>query len=217
MIKPSRTFLLFLLVWGGGLPVYTHAATAPIILVLGDSLSAAYGIDADAGWVSLLQRRLRAQGYPHRVVNASVSGETTSGGRRRLPELMRAHTPALVIVELGANDGLRGLPLHEIRRNLAAILAAVSAGDAHAVMLPMQLPPNYGPEYTAGFNGLFAALAATLPHVTLAPFFLADVALEPTLMQSDGLHPTAAAQPRMLDAVWPSIEPQLVQLHARQP
>lgn len=185
--------------------------------MLGDSLSAAYGIDADAGWVSLLQRRLRAQGYPHRVVNASVSGETTSGGRRRLPELMRAHAPMLVIVELGANDGLRGLPLREIRRNLAAILATVSAGDARAVVLPMQLPPNYGPEYTAGFNALFAALAATLPHVTLAPFFLADVALEPALMQSDGLHPTAAAQPRMLDAVWPSIEPQLVQLHARQP
>jgi acyl-CoA thioesterase-1 len=209
MIKPSRTLLFFLLLWGSGQPVYTHAAAAPIILVLGDSLSAAYGIDPDAGWVSLLARRLRAEGYPHRVVNASVSGETTSGGRRRLPELMQAHAPALVIVELGANDGLRGLPLPEINRNLVDILSTAADAGARAVVLPMQLPPNYGPEYTAGFNALFVQLEKTVPQVTLAPFFLADVALEPALMQSDGLHPTAAAQPRMLDAVWPSIETQL--------
>jgi acyl-CoA thioesterase-1 len=181
-------------------------AAAPVILVMGDSLSAGYGIDARAGWVQLLGQRLRTQGYPHAVVNASISGETTAGGRTRLPAALARHHPAVVILELGANDGLRGLALRETRANLAAMIAAAQKAGAQVLLVGMHLPPNYGPEFTAKFRALFDELVRE-HRVAYAPFLLEGVALTPGLMQADGLHPRAAAQPRMLDNVWPYLEP----------
>ncbi len=185
---------------------FPASATPPRLLLLGDSLSAAYGIDVRDGWVNLLAQKLKAAGYPHRVINASISGETTSGGRRRLPELLSTLRPVVVIIELGANDGLRGMPLVEIEKNLHAMVAAVAASGGRTVLLPMEMPPNYGPDYANGFRDLYSKVAVQFADTVVTPFFLRAVMLEPALLQADGLHPTAAAQPRMLDAVWPAIE-----------
>jgi acyl-CoA thioesterase I len=181
------------------------ATSAPVILIVGDSLSAAYGIDIRDGWVNLLAQRLVKEGYPHRVVNASISGETTGGGRRRLPELLSTHQPRIVVIELGANDGLRGIPLQEVAANFAAMRDAVRSIAVDTVVVRMALPPNYGPDYTQGFNAIYDDLADEKNAVFVTPFFLADIALNPDLLQNDGLHPTAAAQPRMLEMVWPTI------------
>ena len=178
------------------------------LLVFGDSLSAGYGIDASAGWVSLLDKRLRAEGYGYRVVNASVSGETTTGGLSRLPRALATHRPALIILELGANDGLRGLPLETSRANLEQMLQACQVAGVRVLLLGMKMPPNYGPRYTTGFERLFSGLAKTY-RVPLLPFFLEGVALNPALIQADGLHPTAAAQPLLLKNVWPRLAPLL--------
>ncbi len=178
------------------------------LLVFGDSLSAGYGIDASAGWVSLLEKRLRAEGYGYRVVNASVSGETTTGGLSRLPRALATHKPALVILELGANDGLRGLPLATSRANLEQMLRACKVAGVPVLLLGMKIPPNYGPRYTTGFERLFRDLAK-IYRVPLLPFFLEGVALNPALIQPDGLHPTAAAQPRLLKNIWPGLAPLL--------
>ena len=178
------------------------------LLVFGDSLSAGYGINASAGWVSLLDKRLRAEGYGYRVVNASVSGETTTGGLSRLPRALATHRPALVILELGANDGLRGLPLETSRANLEQMLRACRVAGVRVLLLGMKMPPNYGPKYTTGFERLFSDLARTY-RVPLIPFFLDGVALNPALIQADGLHPTAAAQPLLLKNVWPRLAPLL--------
>ncbi|MGH8598686.1 MAG: arylesterase [Gammaproteobacteria bacterium] len=178
--------------------------STPVILVVGDSLSAAYGIDVEEGWVALLERRLSGEGYPHRVVNASISGETTRGGRRRLAELLSLHEPSIVAVELGGNDGLRGIPLAEIERNLTAMREAIRESGAVAIVLRMALPPNYGPDYTRGFNSLYDQIGEA-DGVFVTPFFLGAVALNPELLQADGLHPTVAAQAMMLDTVWPTI------------
>lgn len=192
-----------------------------MILILGDSLSAAYGIAPETGWVALLESRLRSQGYPHRVVNASISGETTSGGRRRLPALLMDHQPALVVVELGANDGLRGFDLGEIRDNLHGMLRAIDQAGAQALVVRMEVPPNYGPEYAQGFTAVYDAVERMRPSLAqspvLAPFFLADVILDPELMQADGLHPTSRAQPRLLDSLWPALEPLLASHMAERP
>ncbi|MEN9726942.1 MAG: hypothetical protein RL434_1308 [Pseudomonadota bacterium] len=192
-----------------------------MILILGDSLSAAYGIAPETGWVALLESRLRSQGYPHRVVNASISGETTSGGRRRLPALLMDHQPALVVVELGANDGLRGFDLAEIRDNLHGMLRAIDQAGARALVVRMEVPPNYGPEYAQGFTAVYDAVERMRPSLAqspvLAPFFLADVILDPELMQADGLHPTSRAQPRLLDSLWPALEPLLASHMAERP
>ena len=181
---------------------------APVILVLGDSISAAYGLSSAEGWVTLLQNRLRAQGYVHRVVNASVSGETTTGGLTRLPRALALHRPAIVVLELGGNDGLRGLPLETSRANLARMIELARAAGAQVLLLGMKMPPNYGPKYTTGFETIYATLAKQnrLPFV---PFFLEKIALAPGMLQADGLHPTAAAQPAMLDAVLPTLLPLL--------
>lgn len=178
------------------------------ILVLGDSISAGYGLANGEGWVTLLQSRLRTQGYGHSVVNASVSGETTTGGLARLPRALALHRPAIVIVELGGNDGLRGLPLETSRANLERIVELSRAAGAKVLLLGMKMPPNYGQRYTADFQTTYAHIAQKyrLPFV---PFFLERVALEPGMIQADGLHPTAAAQPAMLDAVWPTLVPLL--------
>lgn len=178
------------------------------ILVLGDSLSAGYGIRTEEGWVALLQVRLKTQGYGYRLVNASVSGETTSGGLARLPRALELHRPAIVLIELGANDGLRGLPLETTERNLARMAELSRQARALVVLIGMRLPPNYGPRYTQEFHALFGAIARR-HNLALVPFLLQDVALHDELMQADGLHPNAKAQPAMLDAVWPALRPLL--------
>lgn len=180
----------------------------PTILVFGDSLSAAHGLLPQQGWVALLAKRLRAQGYRYRVVNASVSGETTTGGLQRLPHELRAHHPAIVILELGANDALRGLPLTLTARNLAAMAHLALAAGARVLLLGILLPPNYGPRYTRQFAALYPALARR-DHLPLVPFLLKSVALDPRLMQADGLHPNARGEPVVLDNVWPYLEPML--------
>lgn len=176
--------------------------------MLGDSLSAGYGVRVEQGWVALLQARLRAKGYEHRVVNASSSGETTGGALARLPRALALHRPQLVIVELGGNDGLRGLPIADIRRNLDSIITASRRAGARILLVGMRIPPNYGVPYTTAFHGLFAEVAGR-HYVPLVPFLLEDVALDESLMQPDGLHPNAAAQPLLLDEVWPELSPLL--------
>ncbi len=182
---------------------------ARTILVLGDSISAGYGINIEDGWVALLQKRLKAQGYGYRVVNASVSGETTSGGLQRLPRALAIHRPAIVILELGGNDGLRGLPIATSRDNLYRMVELSLAAKAGVLLLGMKVPPNYGSRYSGSFEQTFAELA-TRKKLAFVPFFLDKVALTPGLMQADGLHPKAPAQPLMLDAVWPTLEARLL-------
>ena len=195
-----RWFVLTLL-----LALDVGAAPAPSILVVGDSLSAGYGIELRDGWVALLQQRLTRQGYPYTVVNASISGDTTAGGRARLADALKRHHPQIVILELGANDGLRGLPLRETRANLEAMIKAAQSAGARVLLIGMQLPPNYGPDYTGKFRAIYQELAQRY-SLSLVPFLLEGVALTPKLMQPDGLHPRAAAQPRLLDNVWPYLE-----------
>lgn len=180
------------------------ASGAGKVLVLGDSLSAAHGIARESGWVNLLQQRLQQSGKTRTVVNASISGETTSGGIARLPALLTEHRPTLVLIELGANDGLRGLPLTEIRANLVALLRLVRDAKARAVLIGIELPVNYGPQYRDGLRAMYRDLAREF-NVPLVPFLLEGVALDPALMQDDGLHPTAPAQPRLLDTVWKAV------------
>lgn len=178
------------------------------LLVFGDSLSAAYGMQVDQGWVTLLQKRLESQGYGYRVVNASVSGETTSGGRGRLARALDQHKPALVILELGANDGLRGLPVKDVEANLAAMVAAVRAAKAKLLLVGILIPPNYGQQYTTSLANMYSRLA-TAQKVPLVPFLLEGVALEPRYMQADGLHPSALGQPRVLENIWSGLKPLL--------
>lgn len=184
------------------------AQDKPTILVMGDSLSAAYGIDVNQGWVALLERRLKTQGYGYRVVNASVSGETSAGGRARLQKLLELHRPAVVVIELGANDGLRGLPIKQTKENLTFMVERAKAIGARVVIAGMQMPPNYGARYTEEFAAMFAQVAKEQGQ-SLIPFFMDGVALDMKLVQADGLHPTAAAQPRLLDNVWPVLRPLL--------
>jgi acyl-CoA thioesterase-1 len=178
------------------------------ILVLGDSLSAAYGLEAKQGWVALLPQRLSSQGYGYEVVNASVSGETSDGGLARLPRALQLHHPAVVILELGANDGLRGLPITQTRANLGKMIELVQGAGAQVLLVGIQIPPNYGAKYAGAFADIFPQLARDR-HAALVPFLLENVALVPGLMQEDGLHPTAQAEPRVLDTVWKSLQPLL--------
>lgn len=184
------------------------AGNPPVILVVGDSLSSGYGVKVDATWVALLEKKLAGQGYGYRVVNTSVSGETTGGGRARLARALQLHRPAIVLLELGGNDGLRGLPVRQMRDNLEAMIAQVRAANARPVLLGMRMPPNYGPAYTESFYAVFGELAKkhSLP---LVPFFLEGVAFDARLMQSDGLHPNKEAQPVLLDNLWPTLQPLL--------
>jgi acyl-CoA thioesterase-1 len=178
------------------------------VLVLGDSLSAGYGLKPAQGWVALLEKRLQAQGYEYRVVNASVSGETSGGGLQRLPRTLETHKPAVVIIELGANDGLRGLPVALTRDNLTKSVETVRHSGARVLLVGMRLPPNYGPRYTNDFMSMYRQIA-TASRVALVPFLLQSVALKPALMQADGLHPTAQAQAALLETVWPQLAPLL--------
>jgi acyl-CoA thioesterase-1 len=178
------------------------------ILVFGDSLSAAHGIRPEQGWVALLDARLKAQGYGYEVANASVSGETSSGGLERLPRALKLHQPGIVILELGANDGLRGLPLGSARDNLAQMVRLAQASGARVLLVGIRMPPNYGRRYADDFVRVFPDVANQY-HLPLVPFLLAGVALDPELMQEDGLHPNARAQPQLLDNVWPYLKPLL--------
>lgn len=175
------------------------------MLVLGDSLSAAYGIRPESGWVSLLKERLQQSRPVRDVVNASISGETTSGGLARLDKLLAEHRPAIVVVELGANDALRGLPLGVPRANLARIIETTRKSGARVLLVGIEIPTNYGPQYRDGLRNMYRDLAAEF-NLPLVPFLLEGIALDPQLMQGDGLHPTAAAQPRVLENVWPVLE-----------
>jgi len=178
------------------------------LLVFGDSLSAAYGLRAEQGWVAQLQQRLASEGYGYHVVNASVSGETTSGGRNRLQRALAQHRPAVVLLELGANDGLRGLPVKDSQANLRAMIQAAQVSGAKVLLLGIHIPPNYGPRYTQAFDAMYTSLAAE-QKVPLVPFILEGFALDPRYMQADGLHPNAAGQPRVLTNVWPQLKPLL--------
>jgi acyl-CoA thioesterase I len=201
------SFLLALL-----LALATPAARAdqpsPAILVFGDSLSAGYGIRVEQGWVSLLARKIAQLGYGFRVINASVSGETTAGGLGRLPHALDAQRPAVLILELGANDGLRSLPLADSRDNLDRMLTLARARGVTVLLVGMRMPPNYGERYTSGFQNMYSDLARA-HKVSLLPFLLDQVALNAALMQADGLHPNEQGQPLLLDNVWPSLEPLL--------
>lgn len=180
----------------------------PLILVLGDSLSAAYGIRPEQGWVALLEARLREQGLEQRIVNASVSGETSAGGVSRLPALLKAHKPALVVISLGANDGLRALPLRELRANLERLVELSRRAGAQVLLVGITLPPNYGAGYVQRFQETFKAVASEA-KIPLVPMLLSGVAEHRGLMQPDGYHPTAEAQPIMLENVWTELRPLL--------
>jgi acyl-CoA thioesterase-1 len=178
------------------------------ILVFGDSLSAAYGIAAKRGWVALLAERLQRERLDYSVVNASISGETTAGGVSRLPRALAQHKPAVVILALGANDGLRGLPVPEMKKNLAAMIGMSRQAGAKVLLVGMRVPPNYGPEYTRDFAAAFAALARAR-KVALAPFLLEGMADDLRLFQPDRIHPNEEAQARLLDNVWRALRPLL--------
>jgi acyl-CoA thioesterase-1 len=183
-------------------------AEGPVILVLGDSLSAGYGLPQERGWVSLLERRVRENGYPQRVVNASVSGDTTAGGLTRLSPLLKRYRPAVLVIELGANDGLRGLRPDEIKANLTRLVDLGRGAGSRVLLIGVRLPPNYGAAYTDRFQAVFREVAQR-EQVSFVPELLAGVAEHWNLMQPDGLHPTAEAQPRLLDNVWPVLAPLL--------
>jgi acyl-CoA thioesterase I len=189
-------------------PAVQPAAAKPVIAVLGDSLSAEYGLPRDTGWVALLRQRLTSERIDYSVANASISGDTTSGGLARLPLVMQRMKPAIVIVELGANDALRGVPLTTTESNLRAIIAQIRKGNAQPLLVGMYVPANYGADYTRQFHGIYSQLSQEL-HVPLVPFLLAGLADKPDLFQSDQMHPTQQAQPLLLDNVWPTLKPLL--------
>ena len=184
------------------------AADSPVIIILGDSISAAYNMETGQSWPSLLQERLSNNGYSHRVFNSSFTGDTTQGGLSRLPRLLEKYHPALVIIELGGNDGLRGIPIDITRANLSTMIESSQAAGATVLLAEMRIPPNYGMTYTEQFNGSYGLLKEKY-DVLLIPFLLEHVALEPGLMQADGIHPNAEAQPVLLDTVWAALEPEL--------
>jgi acyl-CoA thioesterase I len=201
----KRLLILFVVMAAS---VSAHADT-PVILVFGDSISAGYGLErVQQGWVALLQTRLKEQEYGYDVINASVSGETTAGGLARLPRALALHHPKIVILELGGNDGLRALPIAQMRANLAQMADLAAAEGARVLLLGIRMPPNYGPDYTEQFRGSYVALARE-KKLPLVPFLLNDVALSPDLMQADGIHPNALGEPKLLDNVWPALKPLL--------
>lgn len=178
------------------------------ILILGDSLSASYGVPSDRSWVTLLQQRLQQQQYDNLVINASISGETTEGGLQRLPALLAKHNPNIVVLELGANDGLRGFQIERLRNNLEQLVKTARSANARVLLVAMKIPPNYGLRYTSDFYASFTTTAKAF-ELPMVPFLLDGVATHPELMQEDGLHPNAQAQPRLLDNVWPFLKPLL--------
>jgi len=202
---------LVAVLWAGSVVAAARAAAPPVILVVGDSLSAEYGLKRGTGWVALLEQRLAGEKIAARVVNASISGDTTSGGRSRLPALLAQHKPTHVVLELGGNDALRGLPLAGTEDNLLQMTKAAQAAGAQVLLVGIQVPPNYGSDYTRRFEAIFAKVA-TATKAPVVPFLLKGIAVGPdaaVLFQADRIHPTAAAQPRMLDNVWPALRKML--------
>ena len=201
----KRLFVLFILIVAS----VSAQAESPVILVFGDSISAGYGLArVEQGWVALLQTRLKQQEYGYQVINASVSGETTAGGLARLPRALMLHQPKIVVLELGGNDGLRALPMPQMRANLARMVDLARAAGADVLLLGMRMPPNYGPDFTELFRSSYSELARD-KKLPLVPFLLEDIALNPGLMQADGVHPNEQGQPKLLDNVWPSLKPLL--------
>ncbi len=201
MGKWLRGVALVLLCWAQG-------ALAGTVLVVGDSISAAFGLETSQGWVQLLQERLDAHAPDYKVVNASISGDTTAGGRSRLPGLLSEHDPDVVILELGGNDGLRGQSPVQLKQNLAAMTEMSQEAGAEVLILGMLMPPNLGRRYTEAFAKVFPEVASE-QDVPLVPFLLEGVAGVPSMMQGDQIHPTAEAQSKLLDNVWPALEPLL--------
>jgi len=180
----------------------------PTIVVLGDSLSAEYGLPRDTGWVNLLRERLAKERFDYSVANSSISGDTTSGGRARLPAVLNRLKPAVVVVELGANDALRGVPLASTEANLRTIVEQSQAAHAKVLLIGMYVPPNYGPDYSQKFHGVYEELSKE-KKVPLVPFLLAGIENKPAMFQADQIHPTVQAQPLLLDNVWPNLKPLL--------
>jgi acyl-CoA thioesterase I len=200
-----RCLWLLILLCGIG---SAQAAQPKTVLVLGDSLSAAHNIPIEFGWVHLLDARLGNMVPKWTAVNASISGETSLSGRNRLPALLQKYHPAVLVLELGANDGLQGLSLPALRDNLTAMIDMAQQGKARVLLVGIELPVNYGPQYRDGLRAVYAELART-KHTALVPFLLDGVALDPALMQDDGLHPVASAEPKVLDTVWKQLQPLL--------
>lgn len=186
----------------------TQQAAAQTLLVVGDSISAGLGLDTSLGWISLLDKRLKEQGFDYQVVNASISGDTTAGGLARLPALLSEQKPKLVVIELGGNDGLRGMAPAQLQQNLASMVDQSRQAGAKVILLGMRLPPNYGQRYTDAFAKVFDSVASE-QKVPLVPFFLEGVGGVQDMMQADGIHPAVAAQPKLLDNVWPTLKPLL--------
>jgi len=205
MENPMRVWFLSA---GLALMCMAQNAAAGTVLIVGDSISAAFGLDTRVGWVALLEKRLRDEGFKDQVVNASISGDTSAGGQARLPALLAEHKPELVIIELGGNDGLRGQLPTQLKQNLASMIDNARASGAKVLLLGMQLPPNYGARYTKAFAEVYPALAEE-KNVALVPFFLEGVGGHPELMQADGIHPGPAGQDKLLNNVWPTLKPLL--------
>lgn len=200
----KKIFLVILL------SVLSTTLMAKSIVVLGDSISAAYGIDVDQGWVNLLQKKLQLENKPYTIFNESISGDTTAGGLARIDKALDLHKPAIVLLELGANDGLRGLSPKKMKQNLAEISKRVRQHGARVLLLGMRIPPNYGKRYVDMFYNIYPQLAEEL-KIALVPFLLQDVALHKQLMQNDGLHPSELAQPIIAEKVWEHLYPLLNQ------
>jgi acyl-CoA thioesterase I len=201
-----KRLLILLVLFAASVPA---KAETPVILVFGDSISAGYGLArVEQGWVTLLRTRLKDEDYGYLVINASVSGETTAGGLARLPRALDLHKPKIVILELGGNDGLRALPIAQMRANLVRMVDLASAAGAKVLLLGIRMPPNYGPEYTEQFRLCYSDLARD-KKLPLVPFLLNDVAQSPDLMQADGIHPNELGQPKLLANVWPALKPLL--------
>lgn len=201
-VRSAAALLLFAQV------LWAQGAMAGNVLVVGDSISAAFGMDTRQGWVALLEKRLTEGGFTQQVINASISGDTSAGGLARLPTLLAQHQPELVIIELGGNDGLRGQAPGQLQQNLAGMVQLSQKAGAKVLILGMRLPPNYGQRYTTAFAEVFPKVAEEY-GAALVPFMLEGVAGVPSMMQPDGIHPTTAAQPRLLDNVWPALKPLL--------
>ena len=187
----------------------------PLILVVGDSISAAYGLPAGSGWTSLLQKRLTAERYPHRVVNASTSGDTTATGRARLPSLLSEYRPAITVIELGGNDGLRGGSIDAMKANLDAMVAAAQKAGSRALLVGLRMPPNYGAAYVRRFQATYGEVADKR-KAALVPFLFDGFAEDDAMFQADRIHPVAAAQPKLLDNVWPALQPLLTASGAKR-
>jgi len=205
MENPMRVWFLSA---GLALMCMAQNAAAGTVLIVGDSISAGFGLDTRVGWVALLEKRLKAEGFADQVVNASISGDTSAGGQARLPALLAEHKPQVVVLELGGNDGLRGQLPTQLKQNLASMIDTSQATGAKVLLLGMQIPPNYGQRYTQAFAKVYGELAEE-KHIALVPFFLEGIGGHPELMQADGIHPAPAGQGMLLDNVWPRLKPLL--------